>query len=95
LPLDTDVVPDLVHLTNRNVYGLILVVTIAWVLILVESYLFIAVIRPLGPPLHGGLIPSSVLKVLLTACLGGVWVAVMFAMDAVYFRWKRTPTSAS
>jgi hypothetical protein len=76
---------------GRNLYGLILIVTIAWLLILVESYVFIVVIRPLGPPIHSP-VPSSVLKVVLTAGLGGLWVAVMFALDALYSRRKRTPT---
>jgi hypothetical protein len=76
---------------GRNIYGLILIVTIAWLLILVESYVFIVVIRPLGPPIHSP-VPSSVLKVVLTAALGGLWVAVMFSLDALYSRRKRTPT---
>jgi hypothetical protein len=78
-------------MSSGNVYGLMLIVTTAWVLILVESYVFIVVIRPLGPPIHSP-VPSSVLKVILTAGLGVLWVAVMFAMDALYSRWKRTPT---
>ncbi|MDA4136576.1 MAG: hypothetical protein OK449_06240 [Thaumarchaeota archaeon] len=76
---------------GKNIYGLILIVTIAWLLILVESYVFIVVIRPLGPPIHSP-VPSSVLKVVLTAGLGGLWVGVMFALDALYSRRKRTPT---
>jgi hypothetical protein len=79
---------------TRNLYGLLLIVTVAWLLILVESYVFIAVIRPLGPPIHSP-VPSSALKVILTAGLGILWVAVMFALDSVYSRWGRTPTSAS
>ena len=75
----------------KNIYGLILIVTIAWLLILIESYVFIVVIRPLGPPIHSP-VPSSVLKVVLTGGLAGVWVAVMFALDALYSRRKRTPT---
>ena len=76
----------------KNLYGLMLIVAIAWLLILAESYLFIAVIRPLGPPIHIGLVPSSVLKVFLTACLALLWVAVMFALDYVFARRTRTPT---
>ena len=76
----------------RNLYGLMLIVTAAWLLILAESYLFIAIIRPLGPPIHIGLVPSSVLKVFLTAFLGLLWVGVMFALDYLYARRTRTPT---
>jgi hypothetical protein len=73
-----------------------LIVAVAWVLILAESYFFIAIIRPLGPPLHSEGIPSSALKVILTAALGVLWVAAMFAMDTLYTRSKKkTPTSAS
>lgn len=80
---------------RRNLYGLMLIMTVAWLLILGESYVFIAVIRPLGPALHAGDIPSSVLKIILTAGLGILWVSVMFVMDALYSRPARTPTGAS
>ena len=79
----------------RHLDGLMLIVAVAWVLILAESYFFIAVIRPLGPPLHSEGIPSSALKVILTAGLGVLWIAVMFAMDTLYSRRMKTPTSAS
>lgn len=77
-------------MSRRNVYGLLLIVTLAWVLVLAESYIFIAVIRPLGPPLHEADIPSSLLKILLTVCLGVLWISVMFAFDWVFSRWRRT-----
>lgn len=80
---------------TRNIYGLALIMTVAWLLILAESYVFIAVIRPLGPPIHPSYVPSSLLKLILTAGLGVLWVAVMFAFDWLYSRWKRTPTPAS
>ena len=80
----------------RHLYGLMLIVAVAWVLIVAESYFFFAVIRPLGPNLHSRVIPSSVLKVILTAGLGVLWVGVMFAMDTSYTRSKRRiPTSVS
>jgi hypothetical protein len=77
---------------RRNIYELMLIVTIAWVLILGESYIFIAVIRPLGPSIHIGPLPSTVAKVILTAGLGALWVAAMFTSDLVYTRRRRTPT---
>lgn len=78
-------------MNNRNAYGMMLIITVAWLLILGESYLFIAVIRPLGPPIRSD-VPSSALKVLLTAMLGAVWVAVMLALDSSYTRERKTPT---
>ncbi len=78
-------------MNSKNVYGLMLIVTVAWLLILAESYLFIAVIRPLGPPIHS-FVPSSALKVILTAGLAVLWVTVMFALDLLYTKWRKTPT---
>ncbi len=82
-------------MTTRSLFGLTVIVTVAWLLILGESYFFIAVVRPLGPPLHLADLPSSILKVALTAGLGFLWVGVMFVMDSLYGRFTRTPTSAS
>ena len=79
-------------MNSRNLYGLMLIVTVAWFLILAESYLFIAVIRPLGPPIHAGFLPSTVLKAILTGGLAALWVAVMFTLDFLYTRRRRTPT---
>jgi hypothetical protein len=94
-PLGRYICDDMVTLNLRSLYGLMLIITVAWLLVLGESYFFIAVVRPLGPPLHEGPIPSSALKVILTAGLGVLWVGVMFAMDVVYSRPRKTPTSAS
>ncbi|MDA4121583.1 MAG: hypothetical protein OK456_00210 [Thaumarchaeota archaeon] len=80
---------------TRNIYGLMVIVSVAWLLIVAESYFFVAVIRPEGPNLHGGPIPSTVLKLMLTAGLGLLWVGVMFALDTFYTRSRLTPTSAS
>ena len=80
----------------RHLSSLMLIIAVAWLLVVAESYVFIAVIRPLGPQIHEGSIPSSALKVILTAGLGVLWVSVMFAMDTLYTRSKaRFPTSAS
>lgn len=79
----------------KNIYALMLIIAVAWLVILAESYFFIEVIRPLGPNLHSGPLPSSIAKLILTAGLGVVWVAVMFAMDTLYTRSRLTPTSAS
>jgi hypothetical protein len=82
-------------MTVKSIYGLLVIVTVAWLLILGESYLFIVVVRPLGPPLHVADLPSTALKVLITAGLGMLWVGVMFAMDSLHTRFTKTPTSAS
>ena len=79
----------------KNIYGLFFIFTVAWLLILGESFVFIAVIRPLGPPLHLADLPSSILKVVLTAGLGFLWVGVMFVMDSLHGRFTKTPTSTS
>ncbi len=82
-------------MSPKHLYGLMLIIVVAWLLVVAESYIFIAVIRPLGPSIHS-VVPSSVLKVMLTAGLGVLWVSVMFVMDTLYTRSKRrTPTSAS
>ncbi|MDA4134661.1 MAG: hypothetical protein OK441_03725 [Thaumarchaeota archaeon] len=79
----------------KSIYGLLVIATVAWLLIIGESYFFIAVVRPLGPPLHLADLPSTVLKVLITAGLGFLWVGVMFVMDSLHSRFTKTPTSAS
>ncbi len=82
-------------MTLKSIYGLVVIVTVAWLLILGESYFFIFVVRPLGPPLHLADLPSYVLKVVLTAGLGVLWVGVMFVMDSLHSRLTKSPTSAS
>lgn len=94
-PFDRDVCYNVVVMRLQNLYGLILIIMVVWLLILGETFFFVAVIRPLGPPLHEGGIPSSALKVILTAGLGVLWVVVMFAMDVLYSRTRTTPTSVS
>jgi hypothetical protein len=78
-----------------NLYGLLGIVTVAWLLAVGESYVFIAVVRPLGPTIHAGFIPSSAAKIILTAGLGVLWVGVMFVMDTLYARSRKSPTSTS
>jgi len=87
-------------MSYKTLFGLAIIITISWMLILGETYVFFAVVRPLGPPvglpeLHGSAILSSALKIVLTIGLGALWVAVMFAVWALLFRTTRTPTSAS
>lgn len=76
--------------------AMMVVVTVAWLLILGATYVFFVIVRPLGPPLESGhFLPSSVLKIALTAGLGASWFIVMFAMDWLYVRAFRLPSEAS
>ena len=85
----------------RSLYALMIMMIVAWLLIIIESYIFFAVIRPLGPALHIGLrldFLSSLLKILGTAGLLLGWVGVMLAFRAVFVRSKvqrKTPISSS
>ncbi|HVC27125.1 MAG TPA: hypothetical protein VND40_03100 [Nitrososphaerales archaeon] len=71
---------------------MLLVVTASWLLILGETFVFFDIVRPLGPALHEGNVPSTVLKVGLTAGLAALWVVVMFGLWWMYLRAHRTPT---
>jgi hypothetical protein len=71
------------------------VVTVAWLLILGDTYVFFVIVRPLGPALHDAPLPSSVLKVMLTLGLGASWFVVMFVVDWLYLRAFRIPNSSS
>lgn len=77
---------------DGSLLGMLLVITASWLLILGETYVFFVIVRPLGPPLHTAAVPSSILKVGLTAGLGLLWVAVMFGIWWLYLRAHRTPT---
>jgi hypothetical protein len=75
-----------------NLLAMLLVITASWLLILGETYVFFVIVRPLGPPLHEGAVPSTVLKVGLTTGLGLLWVVVMFGIWWLYLRAHRSPT---
>jgi hypothetical protein len=72
-------------LARNNVLRMMLLISIVWVLIIGESYLFFFVVRLTGPNIHESL-PSAVVKILSTIGLAGVWVAVMFAFENLLFR---------
>jgi hypothetical protein len=61
------------------------VITIAWFLILSESYVFFLVIRPTAPNIHEGVF-SEVLKIGSVAMLAVLWVVVLFALERSLFR---------
>jgi len=75
-----------------NLLAMMLVITASWLLILGETFVFFDVVRPLGPALHEGDVPPTVLKVGLTVGLGALWVVVMFVLWSIYLKAHRTPT---
>lgn len=81
--------------SRASLLGMLLVITASWVLILAETYVFFVIVRPLGPELHAGDIPSSIAKIVLTIGLGASLVFAMFAMSRLYLRAFRTPTQTS
>jgi hypothetical protein len=79
-------------MAGGSLLAMLLVITASWLLILAETFVFFDVVRPLGPPLHEGAVPSVVLKVGLTVGLGALWVVVMFGIWWLYLRAHRLPT---
>jgi len=77
---------------DGSLLAMLLVITASWLLILGETYVFFVVVRPLGPPLHEGAVPSTVLKIGLTAGLGALWVVAMFVIWWLYLRAHQIPT---
>ena len=76
----------------RSIHVLSIIMVVSWVLIIGESYIFFAVIRPLGPPLGLGLklgYLSSILKILGTAGLALGWNGVVLGLWAAYLRSHR------
>ena len=64
-----------------------IMITVAWLLILVESYIFFEFIVPF-PQIHevGALTLLALLKVGLTFGLGLAWFAIMFLLRYFYVR---------
>jgi len=84
--------PDQESKRRSSMIAMLLVITASWLLILGETYVFFVIVRPLGPALHEGAVPSTVLKVGLTVGLGLLWVVVMFGIWWLYLRAHRIPT---
>ena len=68
-----------------GVYKMGLMVTATWALLLAESYLFFAIVRPLAPNIHESVF-SATLKVGATIALVIVWGVVMFVLQTYYVR---------
>jgi hypothetical protein len=73
------------------------IIGIAWLLILVESYMFFDVIIPFSAPIHGvgSLTLLALLKVGLTFGLGILWFVVIIYLTRLYVRseLRRRPPS--
>jgi hypothetical protein len=70
----------------KGIYWLMLIVIAAWLLILLESYIFFAVIQPLGPPIHVGPLPSTLAKISGTIGLAVLWFVATLSLRALYLR---------
>ena len=73
---------------------------VAWLLVMLETYLFFGVIIPLGPPIHsiGVFTAIALLKLALTLGLGALWFVVIISLTQLYARSKvrrPLPTSSS
>ena len=71
----------------------------AWLLIVVESYVFFAIIIPFGPPIHtvGIFTAVALLKLLLTFGLGALWFFAIASLTGLYAKSmaRRLPPSSS
>lgn len=73
---------------------------VAWLLVILETYVFFGVIIPLGPPIHtmGVFTAVALLKLALTFGLGVVWFVVIGYLTQYYGRSRAktpSPTSSS
>jgi hypothetical protein len=61
---------------------------VAWLLVIVETYVFFDVIIPLGPALHsiGVFTAIALLKIALTFGLGLLWFVVIVTLTELYER---------
>ncbi len=71
----------------------------AWLLVILETYVFFGLIIPLGPPIHtiGVFTAVALLKLALTLGLGVLWFLVIVSLTRVYERSlvRRLPPTAS
>jgi hypothetical protein len=79
---------------------LIGICVVAWLLVIIETYLFFDVIIPLGPPIHtiGVFTAIALLKLALTFGLGVLWFVVIVSLTELYGRSRAkspSPTPSS
>lgn len=84
----------------RSIVPLMGIVVVAWLLIIVESYIFFEVIVPFAPPIHvvGAFTVLAMIKIALTFSLGIVWFIIMLLLQNLYIRSKtksQTPIPSS
>jgi len=80
--------------------SLLWIIVIAWLLIIIEAYLFFNLIIPFAPPIHSLGIHTALalLKIVLTFGLGFLWFVVIVSLSETYVMSKlgsRPPTSSS
>lgn len=68
-----------------SVSGLMLMVTVTWVLLLAETFIFFGVIRPLSPNIHESA-TSALLKVGAIIGLLVIWGFAMYFLRTFYVR---------
>lgn len=73
---------------------------VAWLLVILETYVFFGVIIPLGPPIHtiGVFTAVALLKLALTLGLGVLWFVVIMSLTRTYERSlvrRLSPTASS
>lgn len=69
----------------KPVQKLLVIITVAWLLILSESYAFFYIIRPTAPNIHESVF-SAALKIGSVGSLIVIWVAVLFSLEYFFFR---------
>ena len=79
------------RLAMNSTSGLMLMVTVTWVLLLAETFIFFGVIRPLAPNIHESTL-SAVLKVGAIIGLLVVWGVAMFFLRTSYARRVAHPS---
>jgi hypothetical protein len=72
------------QLISTPIRKMMVVITVAWALILSESYLFFSLIRPTAPNIHESIV-SEVLKIGSIAMLAVLWIVVLFALEYLLF----------
>ena len=83
-----------------RLFPLVGISIVAWLLIMLETYLFFDVIIPLGPPIHsiGVFTEVALLKLALTFGLGALWFFVIISLTQLYARSRKrsqTPSASS
>ena len=60
----------------NGTYWQMTIITVGWILTLIEAYVFFGIIRPLAPNIHESL-TSAILKIGASGALTLIWIGVM------------------